>query len=90
METGQTAEIISLSGTVTADTSGNLTAVRNGSTVPVGTGAVDSDCILQVTFRPPSDVTVNLRGILALDREIPAIQTDAGTAVKASFRPFTP
>jgi hypothetical protein len=90
METGQTAEIISLSGTVTADTSGDLTAVRNGSTVLVGTAAVDPDCIVQVTFRPSSDATVNLRGILAPDREILAIQTDAGTAVKASFHPFTP
>jgi hypothetical protein len=90
VESGQSAEAISLTGTLTADTIGNLTAVRDGVTVPMGTAAVDAECIVQITFRSSSDTAVILRGILVADREILAIQTDPRTASKASFHPFAP
>ena len=87
MEPGQEAHTISESGTAQVAGSGNLLLGFNGKPEPKeGTVSVESDCVVTMTLRLPSDETVNLRGHVVDDgKQILAIQSDPGATVTARF-----
>jgi hypothetical protein len=83
--TAGAAQKVSLSGVMEADASGALRMVQDGARLPAGTATVDSDCIVEMELTLPAPM--KLRGVLVDGgAEILAIDTVAGTAVKAVWR----
>jgi hypothetical protein len=87
MGPGETPGKISLEGILVADAAGNLARLENGAATPAGTAAVDSDCIVNISFTLSGGAAMKFRGVLVNGgKEILAIETDPGAAVNARLR----